>query len=154
MRMLRKRRLVRKQIQRARDNKRPSLARCAFVNSQIFQTRKRIRRYPRNMLVLSKRLLRQRLLNSWPTFLVSLYRLLLRMLLTVVSTYLPSSRMSILLELSQEVRAVPKISSQFLSVIYMQVTLPFYKVSLTSLFQYLFNFELVIFFYLEMECRL
>lgn len=62
--------------------------------------------------------------------------------------------MSILLELSQEVRAVPKISSWFLSVICMWVTLPFYKVSLTSLFQYLFDFEFVVFFCLEMECRL
>lgn len=152
--MLRKRRLVKKQIQRARDSKRPSLARCAFVNSQIFQIRKRIRQYLRNMLVLSKKLLRQRLLNFWPTSLVSLYRLLLRMLLTVVSTYLLSSRMSILLELSQEVQVVPKVSSQFLSIIYIQVTFPFYKVLLTSLFQYLFDFKFVVFFYLEIECYL
>jgi hypothetical protein len=76
------------------------------------------------------------------------------MLLTAVSTCLPISRMSILLELLQKLLAVPKVVLWFPSVFRMWVTFPFHKVSLTSLFQYPFDFKFVFFFSLEMECCL
>ena len=76
------------------------------------------------------------------------------MLLTVVSICLPISGMSILLELLQKLLAVPKVVLWFPSVFCMWVALPFHKVSLTSLFQYLFDFKFVFFLSLEMECCL